>query len=205
MPDNDRRYPAFLFSGEGFLDFCPNNRKFAYRKRKETMSNYRKRIPYGMMNFVDIRKDNCYFVDKTRFIPVLEQANKFFFFIRPRRFGKSLTMSMLKHYYDVQAKNRFEELYGDLYIGQHPTPERNSYLIIQLNFSVVDADLNNYRRSLDAHCNTRFNYFCDVYADYLPKGMKEEMNRKDGAVKQLDFLCGECEKHNQKIFLFIDE
>ena len=68
------------------------------------MSNFRKRIPYGMMNFVDIRKDNCYFVDKTRFIPAMEQANKFFFFIRPRRFGKSLTISMLKHYYDVLTK-----------------------------------------------------------------------------------------------------
>ena len=169
------------------------------------MSNYRKRIPYGMMNFVDVRKDNCYFVDKTRFIPTMEQANKFFFFIRPRRFGKSLTISMLKHYYDVLQKDKFEELYGDLYIGKYPTPERNSYLIIHLNFAVVDANLNNYRESLDAHCNTKFNYFCDVYANYLPKGIKEEMNRKEGAVKQLDFLYGECEKCNQKIYLFIDE
>ena len=169
------------------------------------MNNYRKRIPYGMMNFVDVRKDNCYFVDKTRFIPTMEQANKFFFFIRPRRFGKSLTISMLKHYYDVLQKNKFEELYGDLYIGKYPTPERNSYLIIHLNFAVVDANLNNYRESLDAHCNTKFNYFCDVYANYLPKGIKEEMNRKEGAVKQLDFLYGECEKCNQKIYLFIDE
>ena len=63
------------------------------------MSTYRKRIPYGMMNFVDVRRDDCYYVDKTRFIPVIEQANKFFFYIRPRRFGKSLTFSMLKHYY----------------------------------------------------------------------------------------------------------
>ena len=169
------------------------------------MNNYRKRIPYGMMNFVDVRKDNCYFVDKTRFIPTMEQANKFFFFIRPRRFGKSLTISMLKHYYDVLQKDKFEELYGDLYIGKYPTPERNSYLIIHLNFAVVDANLNNYRESLDAHCNTKFNYFCDVYANYLPKGIKEEMNRKEGAVKQLDFLYGECEKCNQKIYLFIDE
>ena len=72
------------------------------------MSNYRKRIPYGMMNFVDVRKDDCYFVDKTRFIPMMEQANKFFFFIRPRRFGKSLTLSMLKHYYDVLTKDMFD-------------------------------------------------------------------------------------------------
>ena len=176
-----------------------------FREKRKTMSNYRKRIPYGMMNFVDVRKDNCYFVDKTRFIPTMEQANKFFFFIRPRRFGKSLTISMLKHYYDVLQKDKFEELYGDLYIGKYPTPERNSYLIIHLNFAVVDANLNNYRESLDAHCNTKFNYFCDVYANYLPKGIKEEMNRKEGAVKQLDFLYGECEKCNQKIYLFIDE
>ena len=169
------------------------------------MSTYRKRIPYGMMNFIDVRKDDCYYVDKTRFIPVIEQANKFFFYIRPRRFGKSLTISMLHHYYDVLAKDMFDELYGALYIGQHPTDERNTYLVLYLNFSVVDAGLNNYREALDAHCNTKFNYFCDVYADYLPKGVKEEMNRKDGAVKQLDYLCGECTKNNQKIYLFIDE
>ena len=63
------------------------------------MDTYRKRIPYRMMNFVAVRRDDCYYVDKTRFIPVIEQANKFFFYIRPRRFGKSLTFSMLKHYY----------------------------------------------------------------------------------------------------------
>ena len=176
-----------------------------FREKRKTMSNYRKRIPYGMMNFVDVRKDNCYFVDKTRFIPTMEQANKFFFFIRPRRFGKSLTMSMLHHYYDVLDKDKFEELYGDLYIGKHPTEERNSYLIIHLNFAVVNAELNNYRKSLDAHCNTEFNYFCDVYADYLPKGLKEEMNRKNGAVEQLDYLYKECKKHDLKIYLFIDE
>ena len=65
----------------------------------------RKRIPYGMMNFVDVRERDCYFVDKTSFIPALEASNMFFFFIRPRRFGKSLTISMLHHYYDVLVEN----------------------------------------------------------------------------------------------------
>ena len=169
------------------------------------MSTYRKRIPYGMMNFVAVREDDCYYVDKTRFIPVIEQANKFFFYIRPRRFGKSLALSMLRHYYDVLQKDNFEALYGDLYVGQHPTPERNSYLILYLNFAIVNAELHNYRQALDAHCNTEFNYFCDVYADYLPADLKEEMNRKNGAVEQLDFLYKECRKTNQKIYLFIDE
>lgn len=72
----------------------------------------RKRIPYGMMNFAVIRRDDCYYVDKTRFIPMIEEADKFFFFIRPRRFGKSLTVNMLQHYYDILAKDKFEALFG---------------------------------------------------------------------------------------------
>ena len=169
------------------------------------MGTYRKRIPYGMMNFVDVRKRDCYFVDKTRFIPAIEQANKFFFYNRPRRFGKSLTISMLQHYYDVLMKDKFDELYGDLYIGKHPTAERNSYLVINLNFAMLHADLESYRKSLDDHCRLAFNYFCDVYAEYLPQDIKEKMNREDGAVKQLECLCLECRKVGQQIYLFIDE
>ncbi|MDY3143309.1 MAG: AAA family ATPase, partial [Parabacteroides sp.] len=164
-----------------------------------------KRIPYGMMNFVAVREDNCYYVDKTRFIEKVERANKYFFFIRPRRFGKSLTLSMLRHYYDINRADQFDRLYGDLYIGQHPTPEHNKYLIIYLNFAVVHADLGNYRSSLDAHCNTRFNSFCDVYARLLPHDIKAELNKKKGCVEQLEFLCDECSKAGLMIYLFIDE
>ena len=165
----------------------------------------RKRIPYGMMNFIDVREDNCYYVDKTRFIPMIEDANKYFFYIRPRRFGKSLTVSMLHHYYNILDADHFEKWYGDLYIGQHPTPERNSYLIIYLNFAVVNAELHSYRQSLDAHCNTELNFFCDIYAQYLPQGIKEGLNAKRGAVEQLDYLYKECYKAGQSIYLFIDE
>ena len=158
-----------------------------------------------MMNFVAIREDNCYYVDKTRFIEKVERANKFFFFIRPRRFGKSLTMSMLHHYYDINAANKFERLYGDLYIGKKPTPNHNKYLVIYLNFAVVNADLGNYRSALDAHCNTRFNYFCDTYSSLLPENIKDELNKKNGCVEQLDYIYNECDRAGQKIYLFIDE
>ena len=165
----------------------------------------RKRIPYGMMNFAVIRRDDCYYVDKTRFIPMIEEADKFFFFIRPRRFGKSLTVNMLQHYYDILAKDKFEALFGDLYIGKHPTRDRNSYLVLYLNFSGIVGELHNYRKGLDAHCQTMFDYFCDIYADYLPKGIKEELNKKEGAVEQFEYLFTECNKTNQRIYLFIDE
>ena len=165
----------------------------------------RKRLPYGMMNFEDIRLENYYYVDKTAFIPMIEQADRFFFFFRPRRFGKSLTLNLLQRYYDVRAKDKFDTLFGDLYIGQYPTHDRNSYLVLKLNFSGIIGELNNYRQGLDAHCRTMFDYFCDIYADYLPQGIKEKLDEKDGAVEQLEYLYTECQKTNQKIYLFIDE
>ena len=164
-----------------------------------------KRIPYGMMNFVAVREDNCYYVDKTRFIEKVERANKYFFFIRPRRFGKSLTMSMLRHYYDINQTGKFERLYGDLYIGKNPTPNHNKYLIIYLNFAVVNADLGNYRSALDAHCRTEFSVCCDRYSHLLPSNLKENILNEDGCVKQLDLLYKVCNEVGQKIYLFIDE
>ena len=171
----------------------------------EYVSSDRKLLPYGMMNFEDIRLDNYYYVDKTSFIPLIEQSDRFFFFIRPRRFGKSLTLNMLQHYYDVRTKDKFDSLFGDLYIGKHPTKDRNSYLVIKLNFSGITGELHNYRKSLDEHCRIVFDYFCDVYADYLPEGIKEKMAEKDGAVSKFEYLFTECARVNQKIYLFIDE
>ena len=189
-----------------------NSLTFAVEKEKsivvmegEASKKEIKRIPYGMMNFVAVREDNYYYVDKTRFIEKVENANRFFFFFRPRRFGKSLTMSMLRHYYDVNQENKFERLYGDLYIGHHPTPNHNKYLIIYLNFAVIHADLGSYRSAMDAHCNTRFNSFCDIYASLLPAGTKEELNKKNGCVEQLDYLYDVCYKADLRIYLFIDE
>ena len=165
----------------------------------------RKRLPYGMMNFAVIRREDYYYVDKTRFIPMIEEADRFFFFIRPRRFGKSLTLNVLQHYYDVRTRDRFEDLFGDLYIGQHPTPSRNTYLVLYLNFSGITGELSNYRKGLDAHCGITFENFCKKYADLLPQGTPEGLCAVSGAVEQLDYLYQACERAGQKMYLFIDE
>lgn len=164
-----------------------------------------KRIPYGMTNFISIIRDDCYFVDKTPFIERVERANKFFFFIRPRRFGKTMTVSMLQHYYDVKDADIFEEIYGGLYIGQHPTPEHNQYLVLSLNFSTIQAGLEGYKESLDAYCNICFTEFCSRYADLLPAGTTEKLRGCRGAVEQLNVLCYGCSDAGQKIYLFLDE
>lgn len=124
----------------------------------------RKRLPYGMMNFADIRFDNYYYVDKTAFIPLIEQSDRFFFFIRPRRFGKSLTLSMLQHYYDVRTRDKFDALFGDLYIGKHPTPDRNTYLVLKLNFSGISGGIaqlpSRAGRTLPDHVRLFLRYLC---------------------------------------------
>lgn len=166
---------------------------------------YRKRIPYGMQNFEDVIKEDCYYVDKTPFIELIEESNRYFFFIRPRRFGKTLTLSMLENYYDINKKDKFEEIFGKLYIGQNPTPEHNTYLIIRLNFAEVAAGLDDYKDGLDNHCSLVFNFFCDIYAHVLPANTKEGLEKLTDAVSQLRFLCQKCQEVGKKIYLFIDE
>ena len=83
-----------------------------------------KEIPYGLSDYARLALENYYYVDKTHFIPLIEKAASFFFLIRPRRFGKSLTLSMLESYYDINNANRFEELFGERWIYQ-PASARN--------------------------------------------------------------------------------
>ena len=173
------------------------------RERRKRI--YRKRIPYGMQNFEDVIKEDCYYVDKTPFIEEIEDSNMYFFFLRPRRFGKSLTVSMLENYYDINKKDKFDEIFGKLYIGENPTPEHNSYLIIHLNFDIIVGDLNDYKHGMDNYCRTQFNYFVDVYSHLLPEGTKEGLNQQEDAVNQLNYLCTQSKKSGQKIYLFIDE
>ena len=173
------------------------------RERRKRI--YRKRIPYGMQNFEDVIKEDCYYVDKTPFIEDIEDSNMYFFFLRPRRFGKSLTISMLENYYDINKKDKFDEIFGKLYIGENPTPEHNSYLIIHLNFAIIVGNLNDYKHGMDNYCRTQFNYFADVYSHLLPEGTKEGLNQQEDAVNQLNYLCTQSKKSGQKIYLFIDE
>ena len=164
-----------------------------------------KRIPYGMQNWEDVRLSNCYYVDKTRFIPEIEASNHYFFFIRPRRFGKSLLMNMLRQYYDVRKADLFDRLFGDLWIGQHPTPMHNKYLVLYLNFSLISGGIEGYEESLNSHCLTKMESFCRRYADMLPDGALEELRKRETARAMIDYLNTAASETGQQIYLFIDE
>ncbi|MDQ5766968.1 AAA family ATPase [Thiothrix subterranea] len=98
------------------------------------------KIPYGESNFKTVISGGYVYVDKTATITQLEEAGKYLFLLRPRRFGKSLFLSMLEYYYDMAYRDEFDTLFGRLAIGQNPTPLRNSYQVLFMDFSGIDTD-----------------------------------------------------------------
>ncbi len=129
------------------------------------------KLPYGTASYPNIILRNYYYVDKTRFIRELERfGGQYLFFIRPRRFGKSLFVSMLENYYDVEQREQFDTLFGHLDIGQEPTAERNAYLILRLDFSGIrtDAGLAVLQESFAVNVRQHLERFVRFYCDYIP-------------------------------------
>jgi len=122
------------------------------------------KFPYGMTDFGEIVTNGYFYCDRTDRISLLEQA-KSQLFIRPRRFGKSLLLSMLEHYYDVGRKDDFERIFGDLKVGKNPTPLRNSFFVLRWDFSCVDAggSAEDIRRALFNHINVSIDGFMRRY------------------------------------------
>jgi hypothetical protein len=138
----------------------------------------RKQIPYAETNFERIRTGGYLYVDKTRFIEMLEnEGAKYQFLIRPRKFGKTLFTSVLDHYYDLRFKDDFEKLFGDLYIGQHPTPLRNSYFVMNFNFSGLDtSDVESFKISFTESIQNNIEFFFSNHKDIFkntPKLIEE--------------------------------
>lgn len=164
-----------------------------------------KKIPYGMTDFESIIRDGYYYVDKTQYIEKVENISRFFFFVRPRRFGKSLFLNMLGLYYDINKKDKFEESFGELYIGKHPTPNRNKYLVLTLNFSSVASDMETLKQTFNTYCKLVMSAFAKDYSDLLGKNIAEELEKYDTAAEILGFLCLSAKSKGLKIYLILDE
>lgn len=167
------------------------------------------KLPYGLSDFRSLREQGYVYIDKTPYIERLERLpGKYLFFVRPRRFGKSLFLSMLAHYYDVNADSNFASLYGDLYIGQHPTELKNSYLVLELDFSGLRRGS---KEQLESSFITKLRgnivAFIDKYDRFFQGAslLKEELNRRADAAGMLDLLIHELKKLERKLYLVIDE
>ena len=106
----------------------------------DTMNIKRIKLPYGISNFKRLVRDNYYYIDKTKYIEQIENnPEPYIFFLRPRRFGKSLFVSQLLYYYGLEYKDQFDNIFGNYYIGKHPTPGANKYHVLYFEFSRIDT------------------------------------------------------------------
>ena len=126
-------------------------------------------IPYGVKDFKRIRLEDFYYVDKTAFIRKIEERANFLFFVRPRRFGKSLLCETLRCYYDVAEKENFQRLFGDLAIGKNPTKDANKYFVLSLDFSFVGSKNTSacWADKFEIYINTALNNLIDLHRDLL--------------------------------------
>ena len=164
-----------------------------------------KQIPYGVADFESVIERDLYYVDKTMYLAELENQPRTLIFIRPRRFGKSLFISMMRAYYDKSKAKDFDTLFGSLWIGSHPTPLRNHYQVLYLNFSRIDGNIDVLEEKFNSYCCDQLNDFIDTYRDDYPKERVEEFLRSDDHGQKLNLLLNMSRKYNQPLYLIIDE
>lgn len=128
-----------------------------------------KQVPYGVSDFVTVRERNLYYVDKTMYLSLLEQQPDNLFYIRPRRFGKSLFISMLQAYYDKAMSDRFDSLFGGLWVHEHPTPLRGRYQMLYLDFSQVGGDIDHLSTHFEEYCKVKLDGFMRKYQNEYPE------------------------------------
>ena len=164
-----------------------------------------KRIPYGVSDFIDIIERNQYYVDKTMYIPKLEDEPDALFFIRPRRFGKSLFISMLRAYYDIKRKDKFDKLFGNLWIGSHPTENQGKYQVLFLDFSKIGGSIDQLEENFNAYCNECIDSFIETYQEYYPARVVENVLKAKTAARKLNAIGIAAEKKNLPLYLIVDE
>ena len=163
------------------------------------------KIPYGISNFGMLREDHYLYVDKTRYIEVLENYPPYQFFIRPRRFGKSLFISLLEHYYDINKAQDFDKLFGGTYIHKHATATQGSYLVLRLSFASIatTAGMERLIKSFDDNILIPARSFVSRYSHLLCNAIfPEQITQAESAMK---FIIDQAQENNQKILLLIDE
>ena len=163
-----------------------------------------KQIPYGVADFATVIEQNLYYVDKTMFIPELEKQPRNLFFIRPRRFGKSIFLSMLYSYYDCTQSHKFQSLFGNLWIGQHPTPLQGKYQVLFLDFSQITGNIDKLETKFNSYLSINLDAFVRQYSEYYQAEMEEILAQEDFEEK-MELIFKAAKAHLYHLYLIIDE
>ncbi len=168
------------------------------------MATYRA-LPYGISDFRRIRRENYYLVDKSSFITKLEETASFLFLIRPRRFGKSLFLSMLRYYYDIAEKDNFQELFKGLWIADHPTWNQGRFQVMHIDFSQIGGTIDELTENFDGYMRMKFTNFARKYAAYYPKDYLDELNKYSSASDIMNYVHDAAKDQGCPLYLIVDE
>lgn len=163
-----------------------------------------KLVPYGVADFATVIEQNLYYVDKTMFIPELEKQPRNLFFIRPRRFGKSIFLSMLYSYYDCTQSHKFQSLFGNLWIGQHPTLLQGKYQVLFLDFSQITGNIDKLETKFNSYLSINLDAFVRQYSEYYQAEMEEILAQEDFEEK-MELIFKAAKAHQYHLYLIIDE
>ncbi len=186
-------------------------RIFKSKAGGEALHETLKKLPYGFGSYELIRKKNLYYVDKTGYLHDLEKAGGYLFFIRPRRFGKTLFLSMMESYYDVDKADQFEGYFKGTEIFENPTAEKNSYLILKFDFSGIDASdpsVDQVAESFLNHVKNAAKIFVSKYHSLVnvdESGTIKELMALKSPSDLLSNLLTLCRIAGEKVYLIIDE
>ena len=164
-----------------------------------------KQIPYGVSDFRSVIEQNLYYVDKSMYIEELERQSRTLIFIRPRRFGKSLFLNMMRLYYDKAAAGDFERLFGGLYIGQHPTPLRNHYQVLSLDFSQIGGSISTLEEHFGEYCALSLDDFMRRYRDDYPDDVVKAVFDIKTYSGKLKLIVDNAKSLQIPLYLIIDE
>ena len=162
-----------------------------------------KKLPYGISDYERIVENEYYYIDKTMYIEKLENLPEpYIMFLRPRKFGKTLFTSTLENYYDINKKEKFQELFGETYIGKNPTKLKNSYYILRFNFSGIDTTNEETTiKGFKERVISSIKMFIEKYKlDFYINPEDEPENILNNLVKAFNI-----QKADKKIYVIIDE
>ena len=163
-----------------------------------------KLVPYGVADFATVIEQNLYYVDKTMFIPELEKQPRNLFFIRPRRFRKSIFLSMLYSYYDCAQSHKFQSLFGNLWIGKHPTSLQGKYQVLFLDFSQITGNIDKLETKFNSYLSINLDAFVRQYSEYYQAEMEEILAQEDFEEK-MELIFKAAKAHQYHLYLIIDE
>ena len=165
-----------------------------------------KRLPYGISGFKELREKDRYCVDKSMYLPKLEMAGDFLFLIRPRRFGKSVFLSMMHAYYDMEAQDQFDTLFDGMWIKEHPTELRGKFQVVYLDFSQAVSGLDNMEEQFHKYCALKLISFADTYAKYYGDDFVAMVKSLyPDSHLQMVYICDEAKKRGIPLYLILDE